>query len=410
MALTTTAIKNLKPSDKPQRVWDSGGLYLEVAPSGGRWWRFAYRFAGKRKLISLGVFPDVSLAQARDRRDEARKLLADGVDPSAQRKAEKREAAGDAANTFEAVAREWYVKQAKVWVSHHANDVLRRLEANLFPDLGDRPISTISAPALLAAVRKIEQRGAHDLAHRVLQVASQVFRYGVATGRCERDPAPDLRGALTPHKSRNQAAVKPDDVPELLRAIAGYDKIGDRQTALALRLLALTFVRTGELIGAEWTEFDLDGAAWIVPAERMKMKTEHVVPLSRQALEVLNELRSVAGASRYVLPGRNPDKPISNNTMLFALYRLGYKRRMTGHGFRAIASTLLNESGFRPDVIERQLAHCERNDVRGAYNRAQYLTERRALMQQYADMLDAMTEGAKVIPLQRPAQRMSAQQ
>jgi integrase len=195
--------------------------------------------------------------------------------------------------------------------------------------------------------------------------------------------------------------VKPDDVPDLLRAIAGYDKIGDRQTALALRLLALTFVRTGELIGAEWAEFDLDGAVWIVPAERMKMKTEHVVPLSRQALEVLNELRSMAGASRYVLPGRNPDKPISNNTMLFALYRLGYKRRMTGHGFRAIASTLLNESGFRPDVIERQLAHCERNDVRGAYNRAAYLRERRTMMQQYADMLDAMTEGAKVIPLQR---------
>jgi integrase len=401
MALTTTAIKNLKPSDKPQRVWDSGGLYLEVAPSGGRWWRFAYRFAGKRKLISLGVFPDVSLAQARARRDEARKLLADGVDPSVQRKTAKREAAGEAANTFEAVAREWYAKQAKVWVSHHAGDVLRRLEANLFPDLGDRPISTITAPELLAAVRKIEQRGAHDLAHRVLQVASQVFRYGVATGRCERDPAPDLRGALTPHKSRNQAAVKPDDVPTLLRDIAGYDKIGDRQTTLALRLLALTFVRTRELIGAEWCEFDLNGAAWIVPAERMKMKTEHVVPLSRQALEVLNELRSMAGASRYVLPGRNPDKPISENTMLFALYRLGYKRRMTGHGFRAVASTLLNESGFRPDVIERQLAHCERNDVRGAYNRATYLPERRAMMQQYADMLDAMTEGAKVIPLQR---------
>jgi integrase len=234
-----------------------------------------------------------------------------------------------------------------------------------------------------------------------LQVASQVFRYGVAIGLCQRDPAPDLRGALTPHKGRNQAAVSPDDVPDLLRAIADYDKIGDRQTALALRLLTLTFVRTGELIGAEWAEFDLDGATWIVPAQRMKMRTEHVVPLSRQTLEVLKELHALAGGSRFVLPGRNADKPISNNTMLFALYRLGYKRRMTGHGFRAIASTLLNESGFRPDVIERQLAHCERNDVRGAYNRAEYLPERRAMVQQYADMLDAMVEGAKVIPLQR---------
>ncbi|HLX30215.1 MAG TPA: integrase arm-type DNA-binding domain-containing protein [Casimicrobiaceae bacterium] len=408
MPLTVTAVRNVKPAGKPQRLHDSAGLYLEIAPAGGRWWRFAYRFGGKRKLISLGVFPTISLAEARSRRDEARRLLADGIDPSATRKAAKQEAVGRAANSFDAVAREWYAKQAKIWVPHHASDVLRRLEANLFPDLGGRPIADITAPELLAAVRKIEYRGAHDLAHRVLQVASQVFRYGVATGRCERDPAPDLRGALTPHKSRKQAAVKPDDVPELLRAIAGYDKIGDRQTALALRLLGLTFVRTGELIGAEWAEFDLDSAAWIVPASRMKVRAEHVVPLSRQALEVLEELRSLAGNSRYVLPGRNPDKPISNNTMLFALYRLGYKRRMTGHGFREIASTLLNESGFRGDVVERQLAHCERNDVRGAYNRAEYLPERRAMMQQYADMLDALAEGAKVIPLQRT--RESGQQ
>jgi integrase len=278
------------------------------------------------------------------------------------------------------------------------------LEGNLFPDLGGRPIAEIKPPELLAAVRKIEHRGAHDLAHRILQVAGQVFRYGVATGRCERDPSPDLRGALTPHKSKNQASVKPDEVPALLKAIAKYEKIGgELQTALALRLLALTFVRTGELIGATWDEIDLDGATWIVPAERMKMKTEHVVPLSRQAVEALRRLKKLAGDSRYVLPGRNADKPISNNTMLFALYRLGYKRRMTGHGFRSIASTILNESNFRPDVIERQLAHCERNDVRGAYNRAEYLVERQAMMQQYADMLDAMQGGAKVIPLQRGA-------
>jgi integrase len=405
MPLTATAIRNAKPGPKPQRLYDSGGLYLELAPTGGRWWRYAYRFAGKRKLISLGVFPDVSLAQARDRRDEARKLLGGGVDPSSKRKAVKREAEGRSVNSFEAVSREWYAKQAKVWVAHHARDVLRRLEANLFPDLGARPIAEIAPSDVLAAVRKIEHRGAHDLAHRVLQVASQVFRYGVATGRCQRDPVPDLRGALTPHKGRNQAAVKPDDVPDLLRAIANYDKIGDRQTALALRLLTLTFVRTGELIGAEWAEFDLDGATWIVPAQRMKMRTEHVVPLSRQSLEVLDELRALAGDSRFVLPGRNADKPISNNTMLFALYRLGYKRRMTGHGFRAVASTLLNESGFRPDVIERQLAHCERNDVRGAYNRAEYLPERRTMMQRYADMLDSMLDGAKVIPLQRVGAR-----
>ena len=405
MALTDVKIRNAKPTRKAQRLWDSGGLYLEVSPAGGKLWRFKYRIHGKEKLLGLGKWDTVSLREARELRDECKKVLAKGLDPSAVRKKVKREASYRAANSFEAVAREWYRKQEKVWVPHHAADVLRRLEANLFGELGGMPIAEITPPDLLAAVRKIEHRGAHDLAHRVLQVASQVFRYGVATGRCERDPAPDLRGALTPHRSKNQAAVKPEEVPELLRAIDDYAQIGDRQTSLALRLLALTFVRTGELIGAEWLEFELAGETpvWIVPAQRMKMRSEHVVPLSRQAVTVLRQLRSLAGESRYVLPGRNSDKPISNNTMLFALYRLGYKRRMTGHGFRAIASTLLNESGFRADVIERQLAHCERNDVRGAYNRAEYLPERRTMMQQYADMLDALAQGARVIPLQRKA-------
>jgi integrase len=225
----------------------------------------------------------------------------------------------------------------------------------------------------------------------------------VATGRCERDPSGDLRGALTPHKRRNQAAVTAEELPDLLRKIAGYTEIGDKLTALALRLLALTFVRTGELVGATWDEIDLDGGTWIVPAARMKMGNEHVVPLSRQAVEVLAGLRAIGGGSKYVFPGRNPDKPISNNTMLFALYRLGYKHKMTGHGFRAVASTMLNEAGFRPDVIERQLAHVERNTVRAAYHRAEYLPERQTMMQQWADMLDALGQGAQVIPLQRRA-------
>jgi integrase len=405
MPLSDVKVRNAKPSSSTQRLWDSGGLYLEISPAGGKLWRFKYRFDGKEKLLALGKWNAVSLADARGRRDDAKKLLARNIDPSIKRKEEKRAAAHRAANTFEAVAREWHEKHGRSWVPHHAADVLRRLEANLFPDLGARPIAEITAPELLAAARKIEHRGAYDLAHRVIQVASQVFRYGVATGRCERDPCPDLRGALTPHKAKNQAAVTPDEAPALLQAINEYDKIGDRQTMLALRLLALTFVRTGELIGAEWSEFALNGdpPVWIVPAERMKMRTEHVVPMSKQAIAVLKELKTLAGDSRYVLPGRNPDKPISNNTLLFALYRLGYKRKMTSHGFRALASTLLNESGFRADVIERQLAHCERNDVRGAYNRAEYLQERRAMMQQYANMLDALASGAKVIPLQRRA-------
>ena len=403
MPLTTTAIRNAKPGAKVRRLFDANGLYLEISPAGGKWWRIKYRFQGRERRLSLGVYPATSLADARARRDDARKLLASGMDPSAQRKADKHAAKVRDTNNFETVAREWYGKQAHVWVPHHASDVLRRLESNLFGEIGDKPIADIMAPALLAAIRKIEHRGAHDLAHRVLQVASQVFRYGVATGRCERDPAPDLRGALTPHKGKHQAAVTPEELPALLRAIDGYGEVGDKLTGCALRLLALTFVRTNELIGAEWSEFDLDSAVWIIPAVRMKMKTEHVVPLSRQSVEALREVRAIGSGSRYVFPGRNPDKPISNNTMLFALYRLGYKGKMTGHGFRAVASTILNEAGFRGDVIERQLAHSERDEIRGAYNRAEYLPERRQMMQQWADMLDALVQGAQVIPLQRRA-------
>ena len=406
MPLSAVAVSKLKGKERPYKKYDAGGLFVQVMPTGARWWRLKYRFAGKPKLLSLGVYPDVTLADARERRDEARKVLAKGADPSAERKAAARALAQRDANSFAAVACEWYDRQAKTWTARHADDVRRRLERNLFPDLGARPVAEISAPELLAAARKVESRGAHDLAHRMLGVAGQVFRYGVATGRCERDPSGDLRGALTPHKARNQHAIKPDELPALLRAIDAYPEIGDRQTALALRLLCLTFVRTSELIGADWNEFrDLDGNAptWEVPAARMKMKAAHVVPLSRQAATILRELRALGGESHYVLPGRNPDKPISNNTLLFALYRLGYKGKMTGHGFRAVASSALNEAGYRPDVIERQLAHKEPNKVRAAYDRAEHLPERRKMMQQWADMVDGYAKGASVVPIKRRA-------
>jgi integrase len=403
MALTDRAIRNAKPTVKPLRLFDGGGLYLEIAPSGGRWWRLKYRFGGKEKRVSLGVYPEVSLADARGRRDDARKLLAAGTDPSAHRKAEKQDALGRAANSFEAVAREWHAKQAAILTPTHSATVLRQLDANLFPEIGDKPVAAITAPMLLAALRKIEQRGAHSVTRRVIQIASQVFRFAVATGRCERDPAPDLRGALTPRKSRNQPAVTVEELPGLLRAIDAYAANGEKLTVLALRLLALTFVRTTELTQAEWSEFDLDGATWIVPAERMKMNTAHVVPLSLQAVELLREVEALGCGSRYVFPGRNLHRPMSKNTMLFALYRMGYKNKMTGHGFRAVASTMLNEARFHPDVIERQLAHIERNKVRGAYNRAEHLDERRQMMQQWANMLDALKAGAQVVPLQRRA-------
>jgi len=398
--LTDPECKNANSMGRDiRKLHDGGGLYLWVYVDGRKYWRLRYKIAGAEKLLSLGVYPKVGLKVARKRRDEERAKLENNLDPSAERKADKLRKQASSENSFEAVAREWYGKQLHTWVPGHSDDVLRRLEKNLFPHIGRRPIAEVAAPELLACVRKIEQRGAYDLAHRVLQVCGQVFRYGIATGRCTRDIATDLRGALTPHKKKHQAAVRPEELPELLRAIDGYDAMGDKQTRLALQLLALTFVRTNELIGAEWSEFDTEAGLWIVPAARMKMKTEHVVPLSRQALAILENLRELAGISRFVFPGRNRDKPISNNTMLFALYRLGYKGKMTGHGFRAVASTILNETGFRHDVIERQLAHCERDEVRGAYNRAEYLQERQRMMQQWADYLDAvMKAGAKVLP------------
>jgi len=384
---------------KIHKLHDGGGLLLWVYDDGRKFWRLRYWIAGKEKSLSFGAYPQVSLKEARAKRDEQRKVLDANLDPSAERKAAGLRKNMAAENSFETVAREWYNKQVHIWVPHHSRDVKRRLESNIFPVLGRRPIGEIEAPELLAAIQKIEKRGAFDLAHRVLQVSGQVFRYGIAHGKCKSDLSKDLRGALTPHKKQHQAAVRPEELPDLLRAIATYDEMGGKQTRLALQLLAQTFVRTNEMIGAEWAEFDLDNALWIIPAGRMKMKTEHVVPLSRQALAILEQLKEIACGSRFVFPGRNPAKPISNNTMLFALYRLGYKGKMTGHGFRAVASTILNETGFNPDVIERQLAHCERNEVRGAYNRAEYLQERKKMMQHWADYLDSIEAGAKVIPL-----------
>lgn len=399
--LTDTECRNATSEGRAiRKLHDGGGLYLWVYADGSKFWRMRYRVGEKEKSISFGKYPQVSLKEARARMDDERKKLAANLDPSAERKAAKARAKLAAANSFQAVATEWYSKQEHAWVPTHAKDVKRRLESNIFPLIGRRPIGEIDAPELLDAIQKIENRGAYDLAHRVLSVCGQVFRYGIQTGRCSRDLARDLRGALKPHVKSHQAAIKPEGLPELLRAIDTYDQLGDLQTKLALQLLAYTFVRTKELIGAEWAEFDLDHRVWIIPAERMKMNREHVVPLARQAADILTQLQTLAGKSKLVLPGRNPDKPISNNTLLFALYRLGYKGKMTGHGFRAVASTALNEMGFRPDVIERQLAHYEQNKVRGAYNRAEYYKERAAMMQHWADYLDGVKAGAKVMTFQ----------
>jgi integrase len=401
--LSAAEVKNAASTGSSiRKLADGDGLALWTYPDGRKYWRLRYWYLGKEKLLSVGVYPRVSLADARKKRDALLKQLDAGLDPSHERQAKKRAEKLAAANSFEVVAREWFGKQKDTWVDSHTLDVKRRLEGNLFPVLGARLIGEIDAQELLAAVRKIEGRGAHDLAHRVLGVAGQVLRYGIATGRCTRDWSADLKGALTPAVKKNQAAVSAKELPDLLRAVAAYEAIGgDKQTRLGLQLLAHTFTRTGELINATWNEFDFDNALWAIPPERMKMGLGHLVPLSTQALAILSELKVLAGDSKFVLPGRSNAKPISSNTLLFALYRLGYKSRMTGHGFRSVASTILNESGlFNPDWIERQLAHVEGNSVRGAYNRAAYLQDRAKMMTWWSDHLDKLVSG-NVLPLKK---------
>jgi len=390
MKLTHIAIKNAKPKDKLYKLSDSGGLQLHVNPNGSKLWRLAYRYNKKQKLLALGRWPEVSLKAAREKRDEAKRQLAEGIDPSRVRRLEKCRVRDQ--TSFEAVARDFIARQKGTrWKEDYADDRLRRFELDIFPYIGDRPIDKIEPPDLLACLRRIESRGAHEMAAKLRRLAGQVFRYGIACGFCSRDPAADLRDALTPYREQHLAAVKPEELPDLMRQIDGLKS--KPVTRLGLQFLALTFVRTSEMIGATWDEFDFDKALWIIPAKRMKVENgpDHMVPLARQTIEVLNYLRDVNGHSRYLFARRrDPNKPISNNTCLYALYRLGYKGRMTGHGFRSVASTALNESGlWTPDAIERQLAHYERNKVRGAYNRAEYLDERRRMMQWWADELDA---------------------
>ena len=403
MSLTDTAIRNSKPKDKPLRLSDERGLYLLINPNGSRWWRFDYRFQGIRKTLSMGVYPDVPLKLARERRDEARSLLAAGADPGVQRKAEKRASAEAGSNTFEALAREWMATRGKEWTASYASKTKSALERHVFPSVGAKPITEITAPDLLALLRAIETRGTVDMAHRVQQHCGGIFRFAIATGRATTDPVPSLRGALSTVKKEHYAALTdPTEYAELLRAIDNYR--GEATTKAAMQLLALTFQRTKEVRFAEWSQFDLDLALWRIPAEIMKMREAHIVPLSRQAIEVLKGIQALTGKGRLVFPSTTSrERPISENTVVYALARMGYKGRMTGHGFRSVASTLLNEQGFRSDLIERQLAHAEKNAVRAAYNRAEYLTERVKMMQDWADYLDKIKAGAEVIQLRRNA-------
>jgi integrase len=401
MPLTDTAIKKAKPGAKPVKLSDGRGLYLLVSPSGSKLWRWKYRVLGKEKVMALGAYPDVSLAQAREGLDKARKVLAAGSDPMVVRKADKAATRAAAEESFEAVARMWWVHWKPARSEQHAGQVMRRFEADVFPHIGARPVAEIQAPELVAMVKAIAGRGVNDLAKRALQTSGQVFRYAIAHGLAKRNPAADIRPSdlLASRQKRNMARIDGKELPELMRRIDAYQ--GTPVTRLAMKLMALTFVRTSELIGARWDEFDLDGLRWDIPASRMKMKTPHIVPLSTQAVSVLKTLHLVTGHSPMLFPGeRDHEKCMSNNTILKALERMGYKGRMTGHGFRGVASTLLHEMGFEHAHIELQLAHQERDAVSAAYNHATYLKQRAEMMQQWGDYLETCTSG-KVLPFQR---------
>lgn len=393
MPLTDTAIRNAKHQKKQYKLTDERGMYLLVNDA-GKYFRLDYRFAGKRKTLALGVYPDVKLVEAREKRDIARKMVANGIDPAHARKIQKSMQAEQAANSFEAVAREWHGKYSSNWADSHAIKIIRRFELYIFPYLGSRPIAEITPPELLAVLRKIESQGILETAHRAQQNCGQVFRYAIATGRAGRDPSADLRGALTPAKHERMATIiEPKKIGELLRAIDDYE--GTPVAKCALRLAPFVFVRPGELRHAEWSEINLDTAEWRIPAEKMKMKNSHIVPLSSQAVEVLSEILPISGKGRYVFPSvRTNTRPMSENTVLAALRRMGFtKEEMSGHGFRAMASTVLHEQGWPSDVIERQLAHSERNSIKAAYNHAQHLPERRKMMQAWADYLDKIKGG-----------------
>ncbi len=397
--LSDTAIKAAKARTKPYKLFDERGLYLLVSAAGGRWWRLKYRIDGKEKLLSLGVYPDISLKQARERREAARRLIADGVDPAAKRRAEL--AVG--ADSFEAVAREWFERFSRNWASSHKSNVIRRLELYLFPWIGSRPIARIEALEILSCLRRVERAGHLETAHRALQYCSRIFRYAVATGRAARDPAWDLRGAIPPAAEKHLASyTDPGKIGELLRAIDAYT--GSQVVRSALRLAPLVFVRPGELRAAEWAEINFEAREWRIAAARMKMRQQHVVPLSDQAISILREIEPLTGEGRFVFPSaRSNKRPMSDVALLAALRRMGFEQgELTVHGFRSTASTLLNEQGWNRDAVERQLSHGERDAVRAAYNYAEHLPERRKMMQSWADTLDSLRNGATVVPALPP--------
>jgi integrase len=404
--LTDTKVKNAKPRPKEYKLYDGGGLYLLVSPKGGKYWRMKYRLGGKDKApLTFGIYPDVSLADARGKREAARRQIANTIDPSAILKAQRAAKVAEAEGSFEAVAREWYAAKSPTWSASHAETVIGRLKLDVFPRLGARPIGEITAPELLRMLRGIESRGALETAHRVRTIYGQVFRYAIATGRADRDPAADLRDALRPYKKGHLAAITdPKALAPLLRAIDTYK--GTHVVRCALKLTPMLLARPGELRQMEWGEIDFESATWTVPAEKMKAGQDHIVPLSEQAIAILRDLQELTGSGQYVFPCHGkPDQPMSEGAVPVALHKLGFKGKQTAHGFRATARTLLDEVlQQRPELAEHQLAHTVRGPLGRAYNRTTYLPDRRKMLQLWADYLDGLKQGAKVIPINRAPQ------
>lgn len=397
MKLNDTKCKNAKPNDPPSKApkkyADGHGLYLYVMPNKAKYWRFIYRFNGKQKLFAMGVYPEISLREAREKCMELRKMVREGKDPSLEQKKKKAMATIDNNNTFEAVARDWYASRKDQWKPKYADDVIKRLEDDIFPHLGPIPIKEIEPPLLLQVVRKIEKRGAHELARRQLQKCGEIFRFGIAEGRAVRDPSADIKEALKPFKKDHFAALEVNELPDFIKALERNDARLYQSTRNALYLIMLTFVRTSELINAKWEEIDFERKEWVIPAERMKMGKKHIVPLSDQSIKILEDQKVLAGHWPLVFPSSfKPRQSISNNTILGAIKRLGYQGRMTGHGFRALAmGCIKQELGYRHEVVDRQLAHQPKSKVDKAYDRADFLDERRVMMQDWANYIDSLS-------------------
>jgi integrase len=393
MSLTDLKCRQAKPKDKTFRLFDTGGLYLEVKPTGTKVWRLKYKFYGKEKSLTIGKYPAISLLAARIEKETAKTSLETGIDPASQKQESKRLRRFNQAQTFELVALEWHKKNYDTWSPNHAMHILSRLKQNVFPIIGQKPISLVTVQDILICMQKIEERKAYHMTRRVLQIIGQVMRYAVVTGRADRDFTSDLKGSLKKYKKGHYAAIEPDKLPDLMKAINKNEARLYKQTILAIKLLLLTFVRTSELINARWEEFDFEKSIWNIPAERMKMRLPHVVPLSKQVVDILNELGDFYGRNGYILPSIiNMHKPISNNTILQGLGRLGYKKIMTGHGFRALAmSTLKEKLGYRHEVVDRQLAHLPKNKIDQAYDRATFIPDRIKMMQEWADYINTIS-------------------